>query len=281
MVLPKPMISNNEFKIWQLLIEERCGLYFRESKSDYLSSKLWQRTELLGIKTYNNYYNYIVFNSRGKEEWEKLVELLVINETSFFRHTSSFDVLANSIVPKLINSSSKTSISAWSAGCATGEEAYSLVMTLLDFSETYNLEVVVLGTDISELVLERARNGIYKAAILKQISPYHKDKYLDFVKEGSNHFYKIKDEIKNTVKFSKVNLSKLIDCPVLEQDIIFCQNVLIYFQPQQQIKVVKELGQRLKVGGFLFLGPGEIVELKAEHLQKLAFDDCLIYQRIK
>lgn len=281
MVLPKPVMSDNEFKLWQLLIEEHCGLYFRESKSDFLSSKLWHRIKLLGITTYSNYYNYIVFNPKGKEEWEKLVELLVINETSFFRHTSSFDVLANSIVPKLINSAGKTSISAWSAGCATGEEAYSLVMTLLDFLETYNLEVFVLGTDISELVLEKARNAVYKTTILKQVSPYHKEKYLDFVKEDSKYFYKIKDKVKNFIKFSKVNLNRLVDFPVLEQDIIFCQNVLIYFQHEQQIKVIKQLGQRLKIGGFLFLGPGEIVELKIDYLQKLTFDDCLIYQRIK
>ncbi|KAF0227874.1 MAG: chemotaxis protein methyltransferase CheR, partial [bacterium] len=275
--------SNNEFLIWQLLIEERCGLYFRPNKSEYLSSKLWQRTKLLGIETYNNYYNYIVFNPGGKQEWEKLVELLVINETSFFRHSSSFDALANSIVPKLLKDTSKirTSIKVWSAGCATGEEAYSLAMTLLDLSEAYGLEVIVLGTDISELVLEKARNGVYKPGVLKQIPPYYKEKYLDFVKEGAEYLYKIKSNVKRVVKFTRVNLNRLIDYSISEQDIIFCQNVLIYFQHQQQIKLITELSQRLNVGGLLFLGPGEVVELKVDGLQKLAIDDCLIYQRIK
>ncbi len=283
MVLPKPSISNNEFLIWQLLIEERCGLYFRANKSEYLSSKLWQRTKLLGIETYNNYYNYIVFNPGGKQEWEKLIELLVVNETSFFRHSSSFDALANSIIPKLLKDTSKakTPIKAWSAGCATGEEAYSIAMTLLDLSEAHNLEVIVLGTDISELVLEKARNGVYKPTVLKQIPPYYKEKYLDFVKEGVDYLYKIKSKVKSIVKFTKVNLNRLIDYSIPEQDIIFCQNVLIYFQHQQQIKLITELSQRLTLGGFLFLGPGEVVELKVEGLQKLAIDDCLIYQRIK
>lgn len=283
MVLPKPQISNNEFQIWQLLIEERCGLYFGDNKSEFLSSKLWHRMKFLGIENYNNYYNYVVFNSRGKDEWKNLVELLVINETRFFRHHPSFDTLANCLFPKLIanSSSTKTTINVWSAGCSTGEEAYSLAITLLDLIENHNLELVVLGSDISDLVLEKARNATYKINVLKQITPYYKEKYMDFVKDGNQFFYKIKDNVKKIVKFTKINLTELVNYPLPEQDIIFCQNVLIYFRYQQKIKLIKELSQKISLGGFLFLGPGEIVELNVDGLQKLTIDDCLIYQRIK
>lgn len=282
-VLPKPQISNNEFQLWQLLIEERCGLYFGDNKIEFLSSKLWHRMRLLGIENCNNYYNYVVFNSKGKGEWKNLVELLVINETRFFRHSPSFSALASYILPKLINEIylTKTAINVWSAGCSTGEETYSLAMTLLDLIENANLELNVLGSDISEIVLEKARNATYKMAVLKQVNPYYKEKYMDFIKEENQFFYKIKDNLKKVVKFTRINLTELVNYSLLEQDIIFCQNVLIYFRHQQKIRLIKELSQKISLGGFLFLGPGEIVELELDNLQKLKADDCLIYQRIK
>lgn len=281
-VLPKPQISNNELQLWQLLIEDRCGLYFGVNKSEFVSSKLWQRMKFVGIEGYNNYYNYVVFNPKGKEEWKNLVELLVINETSFFRHNPSFNALASYIFPKLINDGQiKTTINVWSAGCSTGEETYSLTFTLLDLLENYNLQLNVLGTDLSDIVLEKAKSAVYKLNALKSVNPYYKEKYMDFFKEGNQIFYKIKDSVKTFVRFAKVNLIELIDYPIKEQDIIFCQNVLIYFRQQQKVKLIKELSQKINLGGFLFLGPGEVVELKVDGLQKLTINDCLIYQRIK
>lgn len=279
----RPEISELEFELWRDLIEARCGTRFTETRVRYLTRCLWQRMRPAGLKTYGDYYRRVVYGPEGEAEWAELLELLLNRETGFFRHPPSYEALAARVVPELVAVRARQGIHAltgWSAGCSGGHEPYSLAMVLRAHTDPARWEVKVCGSDVSETALAEARRGRYKAAGAEAVPPEYRSRFLERSENGSGVVYQVSPELRSIVQLGKLNLTQPATYWVGAQDVIFCQNVLIYFRPERRLQVVQELARKLKPGGFLFLAPGEVVGLKLPGLASVHFDNSLAYQRI-
>ncbi|CAG0955193.1 Chemotaxis protein methyltransferase 1 [Anaerolineae bacterium] len=302
--IPPPM-STIEHAVWQKFIQDRCGLYFTENRQRYLRQRLWERMRVRGIKSYSEYYHHVAFNARGENEWAEILALLLNNETNFFRHTPSFDVLARHVLPELTEEKSRhgvNSIAMWSAGCSAGQETYSLAMAFLEWlsptrtiprSEPIPLppmdaqmppragwQLKVTGTDIDQPAIDKACRAQYKPSDVRYMPEVYRNRYLNVIAEdkGVPSVYQVSDSVRALTQFGHLNL---IDQAywVAGQDVIFCQNVLLYFEIANRIAIVQRLCQRLNPGGFLFLAPAEVVGLKLPGIQLVRQPDSLIYQR--
>jgi chemotaxis protein methyltransferase CheR len=251
--LKKIKMTDREFELLKEVINDECGLNYEKNKKYILENRLNTRLFKLNLKSFKEYYDYIK-KDYSKKEFEFIVDILTINETYFFRETGQMDVLLKEIIPEFIKQGKKN-IKIWSAACSTGEEPFTLAMFLKEtgfFNKNINIEII--GTDISNQALNSARAGIYCGfSFRKMVDPYLK-KY--FVKDDK--CYTIKPEIQNLVKFSKFNLLdnkgyfKFKNC-----DVIFCRNVLIYFNDKLTKQVVDRLTECLTDKGVLFLGHSE------------------------
>jgi chemotaxis methyl-accepting protein methylase len=234
----------------------------------------------LGIATFEEYYNYIVTDRRGKVEWLKLVDRLTVHETRFMRHPASFRLIEEHFLPAYTaTEDSPRSLQAWSVGCASGEEAYTLAMILARFIRERQSGVYysVMATDISRDSLAIARAGRYAAEHLSQLET----REIESLFEWQDGVYQVRDEVRRRVCFSEQNVMRLAQAPLGQMDIIFCQNLLIYFTQVQRQKIAQSLVDYLKPGGLLVLGIGEMVSWKHASLQRVEFEDTLAYQKVK
>jgi len=299
-VLP-PEMSNLEYEVWREFIQQRCGMYFSENRLYSLRQRLWERMRLRKTYNYSEYYHFVAYNSEGKEEWEELLETLLNQETGFFRHPPSFEALTGVALPELMRAKQKAgvkTITMWSAGCATGQEPYSLAMAFLEttapksfqqrgnaipFSSEQSLgrwQVKVSASDISQRALERARRGRYKPHEVRFMPEHYREKYMFTINENGNTIRQVNDQARDLVQFGQINLHDPATYWISAQDVIFCQNVLIYFNPEKRLEVVSRLCQRLNPGGYLFLAPAEVVGLKLPGIQSVRLTDVLVYQRV-
>jgi len=290
-----PEISTLESEIWQEFIWKRCGMYFTQNRLGFLCRRLWERMQIRHIRGYSEYYYYVAFNSDGEKEWQELLALLLNHETSFFRHKPSFAALTKYVLPRLMKEKEKHGvniITGWSAGCSTGQEVYSMVMTIQEIigsssasvngTHGQSWQIKITGSDISPTALDKARRGQYKSHELRHLSGYYRDEYMTLLGERQNEYdiYQFNDRVRTMAQFGQLNLHDPSNYWVSAQDIIFCQNVLIYLKPETRDEIVRRLCQRLNLGGYLFLAPAEVVGLKLPGVEPVRLSDVLIYQRI-
>lgn len=291
-----------QYAVWQEFIQQRCGLHFTPSRLRFLHQRLEERMRLRHMRSLQEYYHYVAFNPAGTAEWQELLDLLLNNETSFFRHSPSFATLTSHVLPALVQAKGTRpgqTLTMWSAGCSMGQEVYSLAMTCVDFltppavrytPETPDLasqwQIKILGSDISRRALAKARQGQYKAHELRSLPERYRSRYFTAVGSGHTLVYHVVPQIQALVDFSPINLQDpaTYPLPYFEHtgggmDIIFCQNVLIYFDTPHRLEIVQRLCQRLRPGGYLFLGPAEVVGLKLPGIEPVRFADALLYQR--
>ncbi len=289
--LPPSELSTLECDLWQALIQQRCGLFFSESRLRLLRQSLWERLRLHHMRNYGEYYNYVLFHPGGDREWKVLLELLLNHETSFFRHQPSYHALVTHVLPALLGEPKRArTLCMWSAGCATGQEAYSLAMTFLESQRTQDFHVKVLGSDISQQALAKARCGQYKRHELRQLPDYYRQQYFTVMYDESTVMYEVNARVRALVEFRYINLCDPTTFPlpplpglhglVGGMDVIFCQNVLIYFSRESRVEIVQRLCQHLRVGGYLLLGPAEVVGLQLPGVQSVRLADALIYRRV-
>lgn len=278
-----PLMSTSEHEVWRKLIENRCGIDFGETRLQYLCRRLSERMRVLNITGFHRYYTYLSFNSEKEQEWQKLLELLVVGETSFFRHESSFLALRNLVIPGLITRKQQTGsqvLTMWSAGCSTGQEAYSMTMTALDLLDPQKIQVETLGTDINTTFLEKARLGRYSPLAVRSLPAVYRNKYLTELRQDQATVYQVNQTVRASVRFGYHNLKTIEQYPVSGQDVIFCQNALIYFTAEGRNLIVQELCRCLNPGGYLFLAPGEIIGFKWPGIQSVKAEDSLVFQRL-
>jgi chemotaxis protein methyltransferase CheR/type IV pilus assembly protein PilK len=254
-----PELSDEQYARWQSLLEERTGICFLQHKS-ILQKGLSQRMREVGVEDYEQYFQQVSAIPQGVVEWVQLVDRIAIKETSFFRDSHSFDCVRNYLLA-LFEQCHGTGISTldiWSVGCSTGEETYTLAMIANEVID-YLMEKVflgVLGTDISQTALAKARLGCYSYRKIEALPLALKNKY--FVKNSENE-YQLKPEFRERLSFVQGNILELNKVPKMAMDIIYCQNVLIYFHRDRQRQVLNALVEHLKPGGLLVLGPGEVI----------------------
>jgi len=275
-------LSVEQFVRFRDLIEERCGLHFDESQRTSLSASLRARMQQLGLDQIDDYYE-VLCRRTGDEGFRKLINLVTVNETCFFRDPSQFRLLREHILPTLLaerGSRPTRTVRIWSAGCSTGEEAYSITLMLSDMgllSEPAAWTFEIVGTDLNTEVLETARRGVYSARALRNVEGALVRRY--FSPDG-RHF-RLNDEITRAVRFEYANLAETRtprrSAP--GQDVVFCKNVTIYFQPEMTRRLVGQLHDALAEGGFLLLGHSESLWQMDEGFALVEHEGAFCYRR--
>ncbi len=261
-------------------IYQKSGIYFPDNKKYLLESRLKQRLNALKIGSYEEYFRKIN-NGLAREELNQLFDAITINETYFFRNEAQLNALRNLVIPELIPQALKSpqkSIRLWSAACSSGEEAYTLALIMKEeFLPRYpGLRAEVLGTDINTQVLKVAQEGIYREYAVRKVPPHYLRKY--FRQVGMR--YEINPEIKQMVRFARVNLfDQLAMQRIRNVDVIFCANVLIYFDEKSKRKVVSYLYDSLKPNGYLFLGYSESLHGISHAFKPVHFEKTIVYKK--
>jgi len=276
-------MSDNAFFILRDIIYERTGLYFSDQKRYVLENRLARRVEDGGFRDFDEYIEFLRYDPYREREFSLLYDLVTTNETSFFRDTRQLKVFENVILPNLIKDREKSGyrrLKIWSAGCSTGEEPYTLAMIIMNkFSQIQGTgwDVEIHGSDISEGVLNSARRGEYNNYSIRNVPSHYIDRF--FYKNGSGK-YVVRPEVKGMVRFSNVNLFDDIKLRMFRgMDVIFCRNVLIYFDEAAKKKVIRSLYDCLVPGGYLFIGHAESLFNISRAFKLVNIDNVLVYQK--
>ena len=270
---PIPELSLEEFSLFRELILRESGIHLGSKNRAMLVSRLWRRLRALELDSFAAYYRRARSDSA---ELVHMIDCICTNETHFFREPAAFECLRHHVFPewrkRADNMQRGRTLRVWSAACSTGEEPYSLAMTLLDeFPRHAGWEVEVLGTDLSTKVLAKASSGIWPAEKISGVPPHYQRQFL--LKGFGPEKGKIKagDELRRVVRFHRVNLTQdsreVVGGPF---DLIFCRNVLIYFEWETKVEVVNRLGRLLAPGGHLFLGHAESLHGVTDMLESVA-----------
>jgi len=252
------ILSDSEFRLFRELIYEECGVSLGVEKRTFLESRLRRRMDEMGLKSGYEYYCVITDPVRRLQELPTLLDSLMICETSFFRNQPQFDLLRELVLPEIVSKKEKAGtrlLRVWSAGCSTGQEPYSAVITLLESLPDLDSWVIrVFASDLSFTALERAQSGLYREDQLKNLDPQRVAKYF----RRDNGHYVMSERIRRRVIFDYHNLKH--DNGLRGLDIVFCRNVMIYFDAEEQRKLVNRFANCLVPGGYLFLGHAESLQ---------------------
>jgi len=269
-----PPLTDDEFNAIRRLVYKKSGIYLTEEKRDLVRSRLGKILRRRGIPSFREYYRMVISDDSGK----MLVELLDAISTNFtylFREKDHFEFLKNVVIPQC---ASKKRIKIWSAGCSSGEEPYSIAITLLEnIRDIKNWDVKILATDISTRVLEKAIRGIYKAEQLSAIPRATLRKYFLRGKGHWVNYYKVKPEVKSVIEFKRLNLLEPFPFKTMF-DVIFCRNVMIYFDRPTKEDLVRRFTDCLVPGGYLFIGHSESL-MGMKH--NLKYIKPAIYQKVE
>ena len=252
-------ISDEEFLQLRDFIYQVCGIFIAENRKYLVENRLSNRIKELNLKSYSEYYNFLRFDNSRKEELNRLFEVVTTNETSFFRNPPQLKVFQDYVLKEVIDECRKTGrkrLRIWSAGCSTGEEPYTLAIILYEVlkSEIRSWDIKITANDLSEAVLAAARRGIYNEYALRTTPPEIISSY--FTKDGN--IYKIKPELKQLVSFGQINLSDKEQLRRVEKSqIVFCRNVIIYFDDDMKRKVISAFYDNLEPNGMLLIGHSE------------------------
>lgn len=272
-----PGMDDAEFARWAELLEARTGISLPAARKSFLITSLALRMREIGCPDYSRYYTLVTSGPGGAVEWSVLVDRLTVHETRFYRHPGSLALLARHLKARCARLG-PLSINAWSAGCATGEEAYSIAMVIEQQFSTHRGEHYfgVTGTDISLAALAAARRGEYHRRRLLTLEPSQMERW--FTQVDSEH-YQVCESLRKHVCFARMNMLEPLAPTFGGMDVIFCQNVLIYFSRRQRTEILNKIALCLCPGGLLVLGPGEIVQWSYPGLERVVYEDTLAYYR--
>lgn len=259
--LHQASMSNAEFFRLSELIHASCGIKLPFVKKTMLEGRLRKRLQALGIDSFARYSDYL-FSARGAEtEHVHMIDAVTTNKTDFFREPDHFECLLHKVLPELVELQGlgvRKTLHAWSAGCATGEEPYTLSMALSEFAAVCpGFHFSILATDISTVALGKARCGIYEHERVEPVPLTLRRKYLLRSKEREKGLVRIAPELRASVHFERLNLMEE-DWDIKDpMGIVFCRNVIIYFDRPTQEKLLNRLARHLAPGGYLFMGHSE------------------------
>jgi chemotaxis protein methyltransferase CheR len=258
----------------RMLIEERTGIHFDESRERFFSTRVQEHLHAKGMKHGSELVRAI---RKSNVEYEALLERLLTQETSFFRYPAVFDAFERRVLPELHAKKfwkNPRTLRVWSAGCSTGEEAYSIAITIVDtlsLADAWNVEI--LATDVGRPALKHAERGIYSGRSISGVKEQQLAAH--FSKVASGH--QVKPRLRKMISFAQMNLAS----PVYlgRMDMIFCMNVLIYFSEARQAAVVQRFYDALEPGGYLFLGHSESISKMTVKFQAIVLGDCILYRK--
>jgi chemotaxis protein methyltransferase CheR len=293
---PAPILTDAELKLLQALVYQECGMHFDERRTHFLQDRLLRRLKECRADSFYAYYRLLI-SPVGKDELARLLENLTVNETSFFRHKAQLDLFQKHILEDLFKqkqSRREYSVRIWSAGCSTGQEAYTLAMLVTDALAYYYLRnplpielplpkplvpppwrVEVLASDISYSVLRAGQEGTYSQNQMASVDYAYRLRYFDKVGER----YAVKKALKEMVHFDFHNLKT--EYLPQRNDVIFCRNVMMYFDEPEQKRLIEKFYRCLNPNGHLFVGHAESLLGLTQKFQMVHRDSGTAYQRVE
>jgi chemotaxis protein methyltransferase CheR len=289
-------ITEPELKLLQTLVYQECGMYFDERRAHFLQDRLQRRLKACRLDTFYSYYRLLT-SREGRTELSALLEILTVNETSFFRNKPQLELFQKTVLEEMLRRKQDRrdwTIRAWSAGCSTGQEAYTLAMQISDALAYYYLRnplpfdmpvpkplipppwrVEVLASDISYSALRTAQEGIYSENQMEQVEYMYRLRYFD--KMGDH--YQIKRGVRDLVHFDFHNLKT--EFLPQRNDFIFCRNVMIYFDEAEQKRLIEKFYRCLNSEGYLFVGHAESLFGLTDRFRMVHQNNGTAYQKIE
>jgi chemotaxis protein methyltransferase CheR len=283
---PMPMTQSglqmtpDEFGLFREFIYQHCGIYYQDNKKYLLEGRIAKRMQHLKMTNFGDYLQLIRFGAQRQQEYRFLYEAITINETFFFRNEAQLAVMDETLVPAFVKSKGpgRSKLRIWSAASSSGEEAHTIaIMYLEKWKHRYpNLDLEIVGTDISPHVLETAKKGVYRQYSVRNMQPEIMKKY--FHVNGGE--FALSDEVRSLVRFDQLNLYDDVKMRQMTNfDIIFCANVLIYFDMNSKIKVVSHLYNSLVRDGTLFIGYAESLHGISKAFKVIHFPKTIAYKK--
>jgi len=269
-------LTEPEFEKFAKLIYKESGIYLKSAKITLLSNRLRKRLQALNINSFNDYYKYIEGLADKSKEIESLLDVVSTNETYFFRNEKQFEAFQMECLPDIsVKKQKEKKLRIWSAGCSTGEEPYTIGICILEAMQYFrNWNIEIIASDIAHSVLEFAQKGEYSGRRIDKVRPDLLKKYFNNNVQNPD-FYSIKDEVKSMVRFRMLNLFK--DPYPENVDILFCRNVMIYFDKEHQKILLSRFYRSIYKSGYLFLGHSETIHSISEDFVYKKILDTPVY----
>ncbi|GAX60073.1 methylase of chemotaxis methyl-accepting protein [Candidatus Scalindua japonica] len=274
------VLSNQEFELFRSLIYDTCGISLTLSKKELVKARLTKRLINTGLNTFNDYYDYVTKTDKTGRELIHLIDNISTNKTDFFREKKHFDFLNTTLLPALISNKEQRKdkrLRIWCAAASSGEEPYTLAMTVFNHIKSDSeWDVKILATDISTRILQKAIDGTYKTELLKDIPPRITSAHFSKVSVDNINYYRAKDHLKKIITFRRFNLMTEKFPFKNPFDFIFCRNVMIYFDPKTQQRLVAKFYNCLPKRGYLFIGHSETL---SKNDNKFNYVQPAVYQK--
>lgn len=267
-------LNEPTFRLLRDFIYEKSGIFIPDSKKYLVETRLSRRLQEQNFRGYEDYLQYV--KSGNNTELPKLFDAVTTNETYFFREPQHFDVLFDALLPRIMNKKGKKEIRIWSAACSTGEEPYTVSMMLRE--RAADIRPAIFATDISEAALVSARAGVYNSYSIRNVPEPYLKKYF---RSGEKSLYELDSSVRVPVAFSNLNL---VDDKKMKAmrgiDVVFCRNVLIYFDEKAKQKAVSTLYDSIETDGYLFVGMSESLHSVTRALRPMIFNKVVVYQKV-
>jgi len=269
-----PTLSDREFDRFSDFIYETCGIKLTPIKKTMLSSRLQKRLRQLHLDSFSAYLDYVLSPGGQAAELTHMIDVVSTNKTDFFRESKHFDVMTSLVLPdfvqRMTNSQHKT-LWVWSAGCSSGEEPYTLAMVLDQFFARYpGLDYSIFATDVCTKVLAKAQEAVYANEVVAPVSPILRNKYLMKGRGAHAGFHRVVPELRRKVIFQRLNFMERDFGIDQQMDIIFCRNVIIYFDRKTQCALFEKFYRQLSPNGYLFTGHSETLEGIGAQMERVA-----------
>ena len=270
-------LSEDVFRLIRDIIRDYCGLYFDDSSKYLIEKRLSRRVMGHHLNDFRDYYRLLRYDRHSAEELSEIMDILTVNETYFFREQNQLKAFSEEMLEELKDANHVTkTLRIWSAGCSTGEEPYTIAMLINEKGSFRGWDVEIYGSDINQRVLQTARKGAYRKNSFRTTEPYFLNKY--FIEEDGSS--RIIDVVKKNVNFSYLNLLDHFRAKFLgKMDVIFCRNVLIYFDTASRRRVIENFYDRLTDGGYLLLGHAESLINISTVFKLRHFKNDMVYQK--
>ena len=272
------VISDEEFTNFSSYMYKKIGVVFTESKRYFVDKRVEQRVIATNCATFSEYFSLLRLDSSGRE-MQEMVNLLTVNETYFLRENYQFDTLVKYILPEIAARKTKGDrIRIWSLPCSTGEEPYSIAISILEqWKDTDDFYLEIFASDIDTAVLEKCRKGIYGERSLQHISRDLRKKYFEKLPDGQ---YQIIRSLRESIEFSRVNIHEMSDMVKIKSiDVVFCRNLLIYFDDISRREAIAKIYDAMADQGFILLGHSESMSRISSAFTSRRLGESMVYQR--
>ncbi len=275
------ILNDREFEIIRTLVKEQTGISLGLHKRDLVVSRLSRRLRALELGSFSAYIDYLRSEESGAEELVHMINRITTNKTDFFRERHHFDFMREKLLPQIYADGERSGnrrLRAWSAGCSSGEEPYTIAMTLSEFfAGKPGWDVRLLATDLDTTMLQKASKGLYEGRLLEPVDRQLLGKYFQPVRQEGEIFYQVKPQLREMITFRKFNLmhpSYPLKTPL---DFVFCRNVLIYFELKEKVEILTKFHGVIKEAGHIFVGHSESLMMVKDLFRYVA---TTVYQKV-